>query len=223
MASGEGPVTAADRAATEARRLQHHWIGPEHVLVALFAEPSPATQALEELGANHERVEEHGRSLAGGGPSPAFVPGQGLSPNPAWYRLTGCAEGLALAEGRQQPGPEHFLLAMVYGAHTLAGLLARVGSSQEALLEGLRRRGVRVPEIDPPPYRPWRGRRRIEVTEAELRPVIDVLIERHPPGSEGRWAFNWLSDEPPRRARVFAEEGVDLDAAVAAARDRAGA
>jgi hypothetical protein len=116
VASSEGPVTAAYRAAAEARRLEHSWIGPEHVLLALFAEPSPAAEALEELGATRERVEERARSLGGADPPPpAFVPGP-------------------------------------------------------------------VPAIDPPPYR-------------------------------------WLSEEPPRRARVDAEEGVDLDAALATARD----
>ena len=78
-----------------------------------------------------------------------------------------------------------------------------------------------MPEVDPPLYRPWRGHQRIEVTEAELRPVLDVLTERHPPGSEWRWGFNWLPDGP-RRAWVDGEEGIDLDAALAAARERIG-
>ena len=66
MASSQGPGTAAYRAGAVARRLEHSWIGPEHVLLALFDEPSTATQALEELGVTREQVEEaaraHGRS-----------------------------------------------------------------------------------------------------------------------------------------------------------------
>jgi hypothetical protein len=61
------------------------------------------------------------------------------------------------------------------------------------------------------------GHRRVEVTEAELQPMIDLLVQRHPPGSEWRWGFNWLPGEP-RRARVDSEEGVDLDAVLAEVR-----
>ena len=114
---------------------------------------------------------------------------------------------------------------MMYGEPAVAPLLARAGSSQQALLEALARRGVRVPEVDPPAYRPWRGHHRVEVTEAELEAVIEVLSERHPPGSEWRWGFNWLPGEPgdggPRRAWVGGEEGIDLEDALATARERA--
>ena len=104
MTSSQGPASAAYRAADEARRLGRGWFGPEHVLLALFAEPSPATEALEEVGVTRERVEEDARALGRGDPPPpGSVPGRGLSPNPAWYRLTGCAEGLALAWGGRGP------------------------------------------------------------------------------------------------------------------------
>jgi hypothetical protein len=225
MAASQGP-SAADRAADEARRLAQSWIGPEHVLLALFAEPSPATEALEELGVTRELVEEATRTMGRSDPPPPpYEPGQGLSPNPAWYKLTGCAKGLALAAGRRRPDPEHLLLAMVYGEQAVAPLLHRVGADPPALLAALARRGVRVPEVDPPAYRPWRGHRRVEVSEAELKPLIDVLSERHPPGSELRWGFNWLPDPGegrPRRAWVGGEEGIDFEAALAAARERSG-
>jgi Clp amino terminal domain, pathogenicity island component len=223
MAASQGLSTGAYRAADEARRLGHGWIGPEHVLLALFAGPSVAVEALEEVGVTRERVEEKARAMGRSDPPPSrYQPGQGLSPNPAWYKLTGCANGLALASGHRPPRPEHFLLAMIYSGQVVAPLLHQHGSSQRSLLEALARRGVPVPEVDPPTYRPWRGRRRIEVIEAELEPVIDVLTERYPPGSEWRWGFNWLPDDPGggRRARVDGEEGIDLDAALAAARKR---
>jgi ATP-dependent Clp protease ATP-binding subunit ClpA len=226
MAPGQGPISAAYRAADEARRLEHSWIGPEHVLLCLFAEPSLATEALEELGVTRERVEEAARAMGRAEPRPpAYDPAKGLSPNPAWYGLKGCAKGLALANGRPRPGPEHFLLAMIYGEHTVPELLHEVGASEQTLLDALARRGVAVPAVDPPVYRPMRGHHRVEVTEAELQAVIDVLSERHPPGSEWRWGFNWLPDEPgdggPRRAWVGGEEGIDLEDALAVARERA--
>jgi ATP-dependent Clp protease ATP-binding subunit ClpA len=227
MAPDKGPMSAAYRAGDVARRLNHGWIGTEHVLVALFDEPSPATEALEELGVTRERAEETARAMGRGDPPPSrYDPAKGLSPNPAWYKLTGCANGLALAAGRRHPEPEHLLLAMVYGEHTVPELLHEAGASEQALLDALARRGVTVPAVDPPVHQPMRGHHRIDVTEAELKEVIKVLGERHPPGSEWRWGFNWYPAGPddqggPRRAWVGAEEGVDLTDALATARARA--
>jgi Clp amino terminal domain, pathogenicity island component len=227
MASSQGPTSAAYRAADVARRLEQSWIGTEHVLLALFDEPGPATEALEELGVTRELVEEEARAHSRSDPPPPpYQPGQSLSPNPAWYKMTGCAKGLALASGRHRPEPEHYLLAMVFDEHAVSPLLRQLGSSERALVDALARRGVRVPEVDPPVFRPWRGFHRIEVTEAELEAVIHVLNERYPPGSGPEWGFNWLGDPEaggPRRAWVGGEEDVDLDAALATARDRAGA
>ena len=221
-------MSAAYRAGDHARRLDQGWIDPHHVLLALFDEPSPATEALEELGVTRDLVEETARAMSRADPPPSrYDPAKGLSPNPAWYTLTGCAKGLALAAGRPRAGPEHFLLAMVYGEHAVGPLLHRADASEQALLDALARRGVPVPAADPPVYRPMRGHRRIEVSEAELKEVLKVLGERHPPGSEWRWGFNWLPDDPetggPRRAWVGAEEGVDLEDALATARARANA
>lgn len=112
----------------------------------------------------------------------------------------------------------------MYAGHTVAPLLDGLGSSQGALLEALARRGVDVPEVDPPEHRPMRGYHQIEVDQAELRPAIDVLIERHRPGSEWRWASTGCPATRSRDslgARVGAEEGIDLHAALATARGQA--
>jgi ATP-dependent Clp protease ATP-binding subunit ClpA len=227
MAASQGPLPAAYRAWEEARRLDHGWVGIEHVLLALFAEPSPATEALQELGVTRDLAEEHARTVGRAEPpGPAYDPAKGLSPNPAWYMVTGCATGLALAAGRRHPKPEHFLLAMLYReSDPIAELLHAAGTSARALVDALARRGVAVPAVDPPVYRPLRGHHRIDVTEAELKGVLKVLLERHPAGSEWRWGFNWYPDDPqggPRRAWVGGEEGVDLEDALATARARAG-
>ncbi|HEV8652405.1 MAG TPA: hypothetical protein VG276_24220 [Actinomycetes bacterium] len=77
-----------------------------------------------------------------------------------------------------------------------------------------------MPEVDPPLYRPWRGHHHVEVSEAQLKPLIDLLIQQHPPGSEWRWGFNWLPGQP-RRARVDAEQGIDLGRVLTQARGQA--
>jgi hypothetical protein len=51
--------------------------------------------------------------------------------------------------------------------------------------------------------------------------MIALLAERHAPGSEWRWGFNWLPGEP-RRARVDSEDGIDLDGILAQVRRGAG-
>jgi hypothetical protein len=207
-------------AADQARRLDHGWVGPEHYLLALVAAPSAATQALAELGITYDRLVDDLASLAVGPEWPRYD-GKGLSPNPAAYKLEARAEGLALAWGHRWPAPEHWLLAMVYDDSCwVIGRLHHLGATQPAIVDALRRRGVRVPEVEPPLYRPWRGRHHVEVDEAELKPLLDLLIRQHPPGSRWRWSFNWLPGQP-RRARVDAEEGIDLDQALAEARRRA--
>jgi ATP-dependent Clp protease ATP-binding subunit ClpA len=223
-AMAAGTARMLGRAAEQARRLDHGWVGAEHYLLALLAEPSAATEALAELGVTYDRLADRLRSQVDDPdwPSPRYDQAKGLSPTPATYGLVGRAEGFALAWGRRSPTPEQWLLAMIYEEHGWAvQQLHHLGASQAAILEALRRRGVGVPEVDPPAYRPWRGHHRMEVEEAELEPLLDLLGQQHPPGSQWRWGFNWLPGEP-RRARVDAEEGIDLDEVLAEARRRAG-
>lgn len=220
-ATGAGTTRMVGRAAEQARRLDQGWVGPEHYLLALLAEPSAATETLAELGVTYDRLVEQLRHERGDPdwPPPRYDPAKGLSPNPAACRLEGRAEGLALAWGHRSPAPEHWLLAMLYEEYGVAVRLHYLGASQAAILRALRRRGVAVPEADPPAYRPWRGHRRVEVEEAELGPLLDLLGQQYPPGSQWRWGFNWLPGEP-RRARVDAEEGIDLVEVLAQARRR---
>jgi Clp amino terminal domain, pathogenicity island component len=221
-ATGAGTTRMLGRASEQARRLDQGWVGPEHYLLAVLAEPSAATEALAELGVTYDRLVEQLRHERGDPdwPPPRYDQAKGLSPNPAAYRLEGRAEGLALAWGHRSPTPEHWLLAMLYEEYGVAVRLHPLGASQAAILEALRRRGVGVPEVDPPAYRPWRGHHRVEVEEAELGPLLDLLGQQYPPGSQWRWGINWLPGEP-RRARVDAEEGIDLEEVLAQARRQA--
>jgi ATP-dependent Clp protease ATP-binding subunit ClpA len=144
----------------QARRLDHGWVGTEHLLLALLAEPSVAAEALADVSVTYERVVEALQGPAGllGPNVQRYTAERGLSPNPAAYKLEGRAEGIALAWGHRPPAPEHWLLAMVYEESGLvAVVLRRLGASPAAILGALRRRGVRVPEIDPPVHRPMRA------------------------------------------------------------------
>jgi ATP-dependent Clp protease ATP-binding subunit ClpA len=127
------------RAADQARRLDHGWVGPEHYLLALLTEPSVATEALAELGVTYDRLDEqlHSQQEEPESALPRYDQAKGLSPNPAAYKLEARAEGLALAWGHRWPVPEHFLLAMVDEDDGMAARLHSLGASQPAILEVL--------------------------------------------------------------------------------------
>jgi hypothetical protein len=184
-----------------------------HALLALLVGKSVASETLVELGVTYDAVSEH---LARWQDS-SDADGEevrGVSPTPEMYGLMGRAEGFAASDGVVRPTPEHVLIALVWNEHSSAvALLHNMGATQIAVLDGLRARGVHVPVIDPPLHRPWRQMQEVEVAEAELQALIDALRAAHPVGSDLRWGFNWTHDEP-RRARVVAEDGIDLDEAL---------
>jgi ATP-dependent Clp protease ATP-binding subunit ClpA len=220
VTGGSTVVVVLHEAVLEATQLGHSWVGDEHFLLALLATRSVASEVLEELGVTRGRITT---SLERRAEYQAQFPeaeraDAGISPTPAAYGLMGRADGFAASDGARHPRPEHWLLAMMWTTSSAVSTLHHLGASQTAVIEGLRERGVHVPEIDPPLYRPWRRGQTVEVEHDELQPLLDVLRHLYPPGSDLRWGFNWLPDEAQRRARVDAESGIDLDAALAEAR-----
>ena len=129
-------------------------------------------------------------------------------------RLSLSCGGFAAAFGHEIPSPEDWLLAIAY---LQENVLAFVGTTSRAVVEALRVRDVRVPESDPPVFQPMRDVRDADVAEEDLSAVIERLRRQHPPGSEWRWGFNWTDDDP-RRARIIAEGGIDLEEIIADAR-----
>jgi ATP-dependent Clp protease ATP-binding subunit ClpA len=207
----------------EAQRLGQSWVGPEHILLAVLAEPSPVSQVLAELGLNHDRLVELLGSRRHYPPAPELQPGEAPRLNPAFYQAAGWARGFAAAAGLRKPETGDWLLATIYrdgqGDDLLLTILQEIGTSPEAVLEEMRQRGLRIPTLKPPQYRPWRGERMVEVAAEELEPILKVLRQRHPPGSEWRWGFNVMPGDP-QRSYVVSEDGIDLETIVAAARRR---
>jgi hypothetical protein len=205
-------------AAEEARQLDHGWTGPEHFLLAVFVEPGVASETLTGLGVTYEELREHLRSRGADRDLPAAR--NGITLNPAAHRLAGWARGFAAAHGSRDPRPEQWLVALLHADDRAAMALHPFGVTGEAVADALGARGVRVPAYPPPAHRPWRGVHHLSVAEEERRAIVRLLLERHPPGSEWRWGFNWVGE--PRRCRISAEEGIDLDAIVAEVRERDG-
>jgi hypothetical protein len=201
----------------QARSLGNSWVGPDHFLLAALAAPSPAAEALAELGLTHGRLLEYLRSHHRDSPKGQLAAGAEPQLNPASYRVIGWAQGFAAAAGLSDPEPADWLLSVLYLDSLLYGFLGGTGVSAHDIMAALRHRGVRVPEREPHVEPPMRGFRRVDMSEAELEPVLKLLNQRHPAGSEWRWGFNYVSGDP-RSAYVVAEEGIDLDAIVAQAR-----
>lgn len=191
-------------------------MGVEHFLLALLATPNEASDALAGVGVTHERVRKHLRSLVYDPDLPMLKARKGISTNPAAQRLVGWAFGFAAASGETKPRPEHWLIAMLHVDDRGAMWLHPFGVSAQAVIDALSQRGVRVPEFVPVEFQPWRGSRHVYVSRKEVQPIVDVLSQNHPPGSEWKWGFNLVGK--PQRGRISAEEGIDLEGIVAQAR-----
>lgn len=117
----------------EAVRLQHNWIGQEHILLAIAAHPGCSAMAvLGELGVSSERlmVALHKRKLLNQGPSP--VAGEiGLTPRAQQALKLGFAEATEL--NHASVGPEHLLLGMLReGQGAGAAVLTSLGVALDA-------------------------------------------------------------------------------------------
>jgi hypothetical protein len=121
-----------DAAATAARSLGHNYVGTEHLLLGLFAEPEGlAARALAETGVDRATVEAKvleviPRRSEAQMDNPPYIPQASLA-------LQGAlAEALRL--GHNYIGTEHVLLALLRGRDTLAGrILGELGVGREAV------------------------------------------------------------------------------------------
>ena len=122
--------TAVDAATTAARSLGHNFVGTEHLLLGLFAEPEGlAGQALAEAGLERATVEAKVLDAVPRGnepllDNPLYVPQASLA-------LQG-ALGEALRLGHNYIGTEHILLGLVRDRDTrAASILSELAVSSE--------------------------------------------------------------------------------------------
>ena len=118
--------TGYTRAFDEARRLGHHWVGEEHLLLALSRQDGRTGEALRAAGATPERLEQ---SIVAGversdPPAECGVAGS-PSPTPAMYSTLGRADGLALARGEASASGD-LLAALLWHAGLGSWLLLLV-------------------------------------------------------------------------------------------------
>lgn len=204
-------MLGVERAAfKEAERLGHDVVGPEHGLLAILrGDPAdPARLALEEVGLDTARVERRLTQMFGADPGAERDRRSGISPNPAWYRVIGRAEGFA-AFGAGVVRPVDLLLALVWGYWPFTDEPA---IAREAVVDALKRRGATIaPARLPVLPRPPQFTQRVDFPLDALPRVLALLAQRHPPGCGPTYGFN---HDGVARAWVNAEDGIDLQGVV---------
>jgi ATP-dependent Clp protease ATP-binding subunit ClpA len=148
----------AHEAATE---LGDGWVGAEHLLVAL-SETGLTGDALVACGVMREWLINDIRALPNPYESrealPEVAPPGALRATAETNEVLARAEGLAAGLGSAQLGPEHVLLALIWGRRSSAAihLLEKHGATAQRVVDELSRLEVEVPSV-PPPQRPSWG------------------------------------------------------------------
>jgi ClpA/ClpB-like protein len=195
--------------ADEATRLGQHWMGPEHTLLGILrGDPEDvARRALEQAGVDAAMVEGWITRMNS-------TPGEeksGVTPNPRWYTIEGRAEGMAAALGAAEAGSVHFLLALLWDQRRW-DLTEAPGVTREAIVAALAELGATLPTGHLPELeRKLNFTQYVEFPRIKTSEVLQLLAERHPPGSGPTFGFNYKDDAI---AWVRAEEGIDLQGIV---------
>ena len=176
-------------------------VGVDHLLAALTdpSEPTPAAQALADLGVTKERATA---VLATGEKTEQWT-----VLTPAAQVVLATARGYALAKGTPTDAG-HVLLALAYSTPGLVDATCqRLGTTRAAIVAALAARGVDVPRQPPPEARTGPGYS-VTFPAADLDAVIKALTRAYPPGSAVRWGMNHIDD----RGVIVADssEAIDL-------------
>ena len=129
---------AVELAQSEARELEHHHIGVEHLLVGLLrTEEGGASQALRSFGVTAERVRTEGVRIVGRGDSASS--GTTLFSPQAKQALERSLRE-ALSAGQNSVGPEQLLLAIMHERDGVAArILTNVGADPERVRDEVAR------------------------------------------------------------------------------------
>jgi hypothetical protein len=135
-------------AGEHARGLGHHYIGPEHLVLALAEQLDElGGRVLAELGVTPEAVRREVERRLGAGP---VRPAGSLGVSPQTKRLLAHARSLARSLGHRCPRSEHILLAATSPKldSRAAALLAECGADAVAVRDQLTRDLIReAPEL----------------------------------------------------------------------------
>lgn len=180
----------------QALRLGHHYIGDEHVMLALLSsEPDGvAADALSAIGVTHsvfeswllDRLQGFKPAVVG-----RFVAGAPV-PTSACLELLGRADGLSAVLDDGSVRSQHGLLAYVWrrdGSHVID--LEALSTTAQNVADALAVRGVRLPEAELPEA-DRRASESVSVPPERLEEVVRALEHRLGPGD---WGFNASDDD----------------------------
>ena len=154
----------------EAERLNHNYIGSEHILIGLLLEEGGvAGRVLRELGLEAVRVQAMVERLAGVG---SRTPFSKVELSPSTKRILELGIDEARRMGQHYISTEHLLLGLVRQNEGLAmDVLRRFGVSPEQIRQQTRR----MLKENPVPSRERRSRKRSSKKEKSKTPLVDQL------------------------------------------------
>lgn len=127
--------SAIDTASTEARRLRHHWLGAEHLLLGILGDrKSNACALLRRSGFDLAQARRQVRAALGAGTE---APND-IMLTPRAQRIVGIAQGVALPS--TETTTDDLLIGVLHGGDSVAlTLLKNAGVDLSAIEEDLRR------------------------------------------------------------------------------------
>ena len=182
-----------DLAFDEAIRLEHSFVGDEHVLLALLhpSQDTAAARALRSCGVSYDVVsDEFARMVRESDPPPdEFDPEAGIFLSLAGGKLVARAEGIAVGLGDPLPREEHLLLAYLWDSWE-EWPLNHCGTTRAAVFERLREEGVAMPSVPLPPTQvPPAGRyQQVDIPPDRLSDVRSALLTLMP--EDANWGWN---------------------------------
>ncbi|HEV2892630.1 MAG TPA: Clp protease N-terminal domain-containing protein, partial [Actinomycetota bacterium] len=207
---------AAEALATaqrEARSSDHQRIEPEHLLVALLADPDGVVYpVVRRAGADPGMLKARAAEALDRIPK-VYGPEQETVASPQLGRLLERARKEAGALGDQYVSTEHLLLALTEGSTTAARLLTDAGVTREAILAALTevRGGKKVTDQDPEAKYQALERFGRDLTELAQAGRLDPVIGRD---DEVRRVVQVLSRRTKNNPVLIGEPGVGKTAIV---------
>jgi ATP-dependent Clp protease ATP-binding subunit ClpA len=211
----------------EARRLQHNYIGTEHVLLGLLGEPEGvAGQALDRFGMTRDGTREEVRAMVGTG---ASTPTGHIPFTPRAKKTLELALREALLLSHNYIGTEHILLGVIRDGEGVAAEILRQHGDLLAIrtavldlapaVKSEPARGRRLWLRRRAPSDPLQPEHPAEHTELRTTPAADTSLSEaaklagaQPVGSH-HLLLAALTDPNNAAAKALAALGVDLDQA----------
>jgi ATP-dependent Clp protease ATP-binding subunit ClpA len=182
----------------EARRLDHNWIGTEHILIGLLrAGEGVAAEALESLGISLDAVRQQVEEIIGRGQE---VPSGHIPFTPRAKRVLELSQRESLQLGHDYIGTEHILLGLIREGD---GVAAQVLVTLGADLNRVRQQVIQLIHDRPP-------REGALMTEMQAR--LDVLEGRLAALEQRAGTGPDISDLDEQIARVRREKESAVDA-----------